>query len=117
MTLQETLTNEIKSAVAAREAGNEGKARVCARRAVGWAIKEYLREQNETLVTSSAYEFIKYLRNQPDTRADMRQVLDHFLQRVEKDSPDEDSYWPLEVDLIDEAKWVITKLLGFEIPA
>ena len=117
MTLQETLTNEIKSAVAARAAGNEGKARVCARRAVGWAIKEYLREQNETLVTSSAYEFIKYLRNQPDTRANMREVLDHFLQRVEKDAPEEDAYFPLEVDLIDEARWIIAKLLGFELPA
>lgn len=112
---QETLTNELANAVEARKSGNHGRARVCARRAAGWAIREYLRGKGISLDTPNAYEYIKYLQNRPDTNPEMRAVLGHFLERVQKDSPEEDAYWPLEADLIEEARWVIETLLDFKV--
>ena len=39
--MKEKIERELESALAAQAEGNPGKARVCARRAAGWAIREY----------------------------------------------------------------------------
>lgn len=113
---QSKITRELRLAHQARVAGNEGKARVCARRAAGWAIKQHLLAQGVELTTPSAFQYIQYMRAQPDNPPRLSQVLDHLVARVEKDSLEADSYWPLDADLIAEARWLAEELLGVELP-
>lgn len=113
MDWKERLIRELAMAREARKHGNEGLARVCARRASGWAIQQYLLNDNVDLETPSAFEYIKHFRENAKHEPKMQAVLDHLVQRKVKDSLDGDSYWPLkDVDLIDEAEWLVHELLG-----
>ncbi|MEK6222976.1 MAG: hypothetical protein N2D54_12085 [Chloroflexota bacterium] len=113
---QNKLSEEIQNGRKAQENGKDGLARVCARRAAGWAIRESLKAENVSLNNPSAFEYIKYLSAQTNNSVEVQKALKHLKLRVEKDAHDEDSYWPLpEVDLIDEAKWLIKELLDFTI--
>lgn len=110
------ITRELKNAIDAEENGKEGLARVCARRATGWAIKEHLKAIDIFIESPSAIDHIKFLIEREETSDRMRNSLGYMLQKVEKDSLEEDSYWPLpEVHLIEEAKWIIEELLGITI--
>lgn len=97
---------ELEQAEAARHAGNEGKARVCARRAAGIVIGEYFRLAGMPAPGSSAYDRLRYLQNLPDMPADIRTVIQHFLERV---TPEHDL--PYEADLIAEARWLAETLI------
>ncbi len=98
---------ELQQAEAARAAGNEGKARVCARRAAGVGLGEYFRRRGQELPGPSAYDRLKYLCSLPDTPSDVQEVAAHFLLRVTPEYS-----LPLEVDLIAEARWLKDKLLA-----
>ena len=111
-TLQ-TITAELTSAYRAAAGGNLGRARVCARRAAGWAIQAHLEAQGGHPSTNNALDNIKYYAGLPDLPQKVAEVLQHLILRVVKDSEDEDSYYPLaEVDLIAEAHWLAEELLG-----
>jgi hypothetical protein len=98
--------NELRAAETARAAGNEGKARVCARRAAGLVVAEYLQRRGLSLVTGSAIEHLKYLANQEELPSVVREVAVHFMLHV---SAEHDL--PVEADLIDEARWLASHLL------
>lgn len=97
---------EIDLALAARQTGNEGRARVCARRAAGIIIAEYFRRQGSLFPRSSAYELLKALRSQPGISPEMQEICGHFLIRI---SPDHSL--PVDADLIAEASWLRQELL------
>lgn len=98
---------ELQQAEAARAAGNEGKARVCARRAAGISLGEYFRRRSQDIPGHSAYDRLKYLCNQPDTTGEVQTVAAHFLLRVTPEY-----ILPLEIDLIADARWLTAALLG-----
>lgn len=98
---------EIEMALAARASGNEGKARVCARRAAGIIVGEYLKRQGVQISDPSAYNRLRTLLALRDLPADIRTVLEHMLIRV---TPDQQL--PIDADLIAEAQWLKTRLLG-----
>ncbi len=107
---------ELRQAYRARAAGKLGLARVCARRAAGWAIRSHLNARGVDLGTPSAFEYIKHLRAAPDNPPNIQKVLDYLTQRVAKENMDEDSFWPFpEVDLVQEAHWLVEELLGQRI--
>jgi hypothetical protein len=111
----QTITAELSAAYQARAAGNQGKARVCARRAAGWAIEAHLAAQVGHPVTHNALDNLKYFAEQPDLSPRVREVLQHLILKVEKDSLDSDAYYPLpEVDLIAEAHWLAEQMLGVQ---
>ena len=58
---QKSFQEEIERALQARAKGNEGRARVCARRALKHIIAEYLRRKNIHANTQSAYGLIRFL--------------------------------------------------------
>ena len=112
----ERIKNEIRTAYQARAEGNEGKARVCARRAAGWAIREKLNIEGTDLNTPSAFDYIKYLYQSGNNSPRITIILEHLQQKVVKDSEEQDSYWPLpEVDLLAEACWLCEELLGIQL--
>lgn len=99
------IEQELDRAESARKSGNEGMARVCARRAAGIAIGNYLKRKGYPDPGKSAYDRLRILCDLPDTPEDLRQVALHFLIKVTPDYK-----LPLDVDLISEARWLINRL-------
>jgi hypothetical protein len=97
---------EIEQAKAAREAGNEGMARVCARRAAGVVVGEYFHLKGVNLGKMGAYDRLHYLINQTSTPPEIRRIAEHFVLRVTPERT-----LPVEADLIAEARWLFTTLL------
>ena len=105
-TWQDQYNSELDQAKAARAFGNEGKARVCARRAVGIVIGEYMRREQIFYPNASAYDRIKFLNSLESLTPEIRGVLEHFLLRI-----DTDHNLPIDADLIGEARWLSETLL------
>jgi hypothetical protein len=103
----EHYTAELKHAEEARAKGNEGMARVCARRAVGWVLGEYFERRGMAVNSPSAYERVQMLMDLLDTPAEVREAAGHFRARV---TPEHEL--PVEADLIAEARWLKGELLG-----
>ena len=100
------LNHELQMAANARADENEGKARVCARRAAGVAIGEYLSRQGVTPPSASAYDLLKVLEEMDETPADLRQASAYLRLRVT-----EEFRLPVDVDLIAESKKICAALL------
>lgn len=116
MNKKDRIIKELQNAYKAQQENKDGLARVCARRAAGWAIQIKLNEQGIDLQPPSALDHIKYLKGQDNNPPDLQQILDHLVKRVEKDNLEEDSYWPLpDVDLVKEAHWLAEKILGAKL--
>jgi hypothetical protein len=98
---------EISQARIARQSGNEGMARVCARRAVGILLGEYFSRQGITNSGSSAYDRLRLFQRLPHLAPPVRQVIDHFLAHVAPDRT-----LPGNFDLIAEAEWLASHILG-----
>ena len=101
--------DEINQAQDARAGNNEGMARVCARRAAGIVIGEYLRRNDQPDLGSSAYDRLQYLTRLPDIPREARECAEFLLLRV---TPDHEL--PVDVDLIAEAERLQEALLEFE---
>ena len=102
-------TQEISHAEHARAAGNEGMARVCARRAAGIVIGEYLHRSGLPHLDSSAYQRLKLMETIPGLNSQTKQVVGHFLLSVDKNHS-----LPAHIDLLSEAQWLARELMGTE---
>jgi hypothetical protein len=110
------ITREIQRAYEANEKGKYGLARVCARRAAGWAIQKHLELKGISLYTPSVLDHIAYLLMESNTKPAVKKILNHMMQKVEKTSLEGESTWPLpEVNLVEEAHWLVEELLGISI--
>jgi hypothetical protein len=98
--------SEIGRAEKARAEGNEGKARVCARRAAGHAIGEYLRREGLHSSGRSAYSQLQFLQSLPSVSPQVREAAHHLLMRITPEHK-----LPIEMDLIAEARWLKQALL------
>lgn len=98
---------EFDHALSARTKGNEGMARVCARRAVGILIGEYLTHRGYPNLGSSIYDRFSIFDGLPDIDAQTRQVVNHFLLTV-----DTTHNLPSDVDLLAEAQWLEKHLIS-----
>lgn len=100
------LQNEFERAEAARARGNEGQARVCARRAAGIAIREYYARRGQILRTPSAYDLLQLLAEEPQLHQNIKQAARYLTLRVT-----EEFKLPVDVDLLDEARKLCDNLL------
>lgn len=105
MGMNQKIQSELDQAAAARAAGKEGKARVCARRAAGIAAREYLNRHGIQTETASAYSVLSALAELPGLEDRLRQAARDLTRRV-----DPDFRLPPGVDLIAEASEVCNKL-------
>ena len=103
---QNLFEDEIQQAQAARTAGNEGMARVCARRAAGIVVGENLNRQGDNFSNPSAYERLRYLYSKPDISPQVREIAAHFLVRVTPNHT-----LPIDADLIADAQWLQKSLI------
>lgn len=103
---KDDLAAEFERAAVARRRGNEGQARVCARRAAGIAIREHLTRRGRRAATASAFDLLNELKDDPQLSPDLKPVLDHLTVRVT-----EEFKLPVEADLVAEARQLCEILL------
>ena len=97
---------ELQMAELARSQGNEGKARVCARRAAGVVVGEYLQQQGVSTTAITAYDRVRMLADWPDLPPGVDEVVAHMTMRV-----DMDYQLPSDLDLVEDARWLAETLL------
>jgi len=103
---QDNLQKEFDLAEQARARNNEGQARVCARRAAGVAIREYLARKAMRPLSTSAYDLLNLLKDDPLLSSDLKLIIDHLTLRVT-----EEFKLPVDVDLVAEARALCNELL------
>ena len=106
MDWQTEINAEFEKAEQARRRGNEGQARVCARRAAGIAIREYLARQGVRPPRVSAYDLLNLLKDDPRLTPDLQQIADHLTLRVTGEFK-----LPVDADLVAEARTFCEELL------
>ena len=104
---KEEFTKEVERAIQARSEGNEGMARVCARRAAGIVVGEYLRRQGVVRFTNSVYDRITLFNTLPNIDAKCKEVCRHFLMKV-----NEEHKLPGDTDLVQDVYWLKEQLLS-----
>ncbi len=97
---------ELQAAQEARAQKNEGRARVCARRAVGALLDGYFAARGIPFHKPSAYDKVRFFVTLEDVSPEVREVAEHFLARVTPDFT-----LPIKADLISEARWLREQLL------
>lgn len=105
--LQNKIDKEFERAYQARAKNNEGQARVCARRAAGLAIREYLIRKGTPTRTASAYDLLNQLKDDPLLSPDLNLIVHHLTLRVT-----EEFKLPVDADLVAEAKTLCDALLN-----
>jgi hypothetical protein len=103
---QKEFNREIFRAELARLQGNEGKARVCARRAASAAIAEFLERKGLPDPGVSAIDRLRLVKDLQEVSEEARQAAHYLLVRV---APDHNL--PIDVDLIAEARRLEQELL------
>lgn len=106
MDWQAQIESELEKAQQARAGGNEGQARVCARRAAGIAVREYLTRQGIHPPSVSAYDLLNFLKEDPHLSDGLKLIADHLTLRVNKEFN-----LPVNADLIAEARTFCETLL------
>ena len=90
---------ELARGIRARKEGNEGMARVCARRAAGIIIAAYYAAEGAPPPGSSVLNHLRALRDSPDASDAVRETAARFLLQI---TPDH--VLPGDVDLIAEVE-------------
>ncbi len=103
---QTEIDAELEKASQARQRGNEGQARVCARRAAGIAIREYLARRGVRPPSASAYDLLNLIKDDTHLPSSLKVIADHLTVRVT-----EEFKLPLQVDLVADAKDFCDELL------
>jgi hypothetical protein len=94
---------ELAYARAARKQGKEGRARVCARRAAGWAIAAHYPSSQPR----GALSQLRWLENNADVSEKLRSAAGRLTKQVT-----EDHGLPHSEDPLDDAEFIVTDLLG-----
>jgi len=100
------IEKEFEQAKQARANNNEGRARVCARRAAGIAIRDYLTRRGTQIPSQSAYDLLNLIKEDPLLPPDLKLVADHLTLRVT-----EEFKLPIDADLIAESRTLCDWLL------
>src|SRR5512140_1176002 len=96
---QSEIQAELQKAGQARARGNEGQARVCARRAAGIAARAYFERLGKPILSSSAYDLLNLVAQDPAVPAALRESAAYLTLRV-----DEQFKLPPGIDLLAEAE-------------
>ena len=106
MSFHAEINAELEKARQARTRGNEGRARVCARRAAGIAIREYLTQKGIHPPSTSAIDLLTLIKDDPHLSPDLKSIADHLTLRVTGEFK-----LPIQADLIAEAQYLCVELL------
>jgi hypothetical protein len=93
---------ELTRAVQAQLEGNPGKARVCARRAAGWATRAYYRRVDDPHWGGDAMTQLKRLQNDAAVPEPVRAAAARLTTKV-----DFDHTLPFAADAVEDARGII----------
>ena len=79
---RERIEAELAKATRARDDGREGLARVCARRAAGWALRPYYVERMGQPAPASALDLLRWFHADPSASPDLRHAAERLTVRV-----------------------------------
>jgi len=99
------IDSELAAARDARQQGNEGKARVCARRAAGWAIALGFQDQFGAQATGNAFVLLAWLQRQSALSLELRQAAERLTVRINQDHE-----LPHDQDPIDDAALIVAAM-------
>lgn len=97
-----TPQEEMQAAEAARAAGNEGKARVCARRGAGWAVRGYYQRLKGAGWGGDAFHQLKVLRDDATQPEALRSAARRLTTQVNHDHG-----MPFDDDVLADARMLI----------
>jgi hypothetical protein len=80
--LSEKIKQELEQAHRERERGNEGRARVCARRAAGWAVADHRQREEGVRPPLNALHLLRWLHAQREMDDEMRRAAARLTIRV-----------------------------------
>lgn len=101
------ILNELQAARQARQQGNEGKARVCARRAAGWAISRRYHGDPAAGLPVSAYRVLQWFQAQPGVADNLRQAAARLTIHI-----NEDHDLPHQQDPLEDANLLVSAMLA-----
>lgn len=101
------ILDELQAAYQARQEGNEGKARVCARRAAGWAITLHYEDDPGTTLPVSAYRVLQWFQVQEATPEALKQAAARLTAQI-----NEDHDLPHPQDPLEDARALIGAMLA-----
>ncbi|HUS84384.1 MAG TPA: hypothetical protein VMX56_04510 [Anaerolineales bacterium] len=111
LSLKQTIRRELEDANRARIEGNEGQARVCARRAAGWAVS-FMRSLTENReIESNAFDMLQWLAQHVDTADAVRAAAIRLTTHVSLDHT-----LPFQEDPLEDAGMIVEALLGVDGP-
>lgn len=100
--IHQKIEQELHTAEKSRAAGNEARARICARRAAGLAVQAYYLARGEPLQDTSAYSLLRKFQADPHLPLEWKQIADLLLIKVEKDYT-----FPAQADVLAETRRLI----------
>ena len=96
------IRREMEHAAVSRQEGSEGRARVCARRAAGWAVIHLNPSGSNTPEPGNAYESLRWLQDQMRIEEPVRQAARRLTTRL---TPEHEL--PFSEDPLQDAELVI----------
>jgi hypothetical protein len=81
----ERIEAELAKAERARAERREGMARVCARRAAGWALRSYYVTRTGRAAPTSALDLLRWFQADPAAPAELRDAAQRLTVRVTED--------------------------------
>lgn len=103
---QAQIALELALARQAQIDGMEGRARVCARRAVGIALRHYFSQRQSPVAGLSVIDLIQAYQASAGLPQNLRDICAHLLTRV-----DTDYRLPFPVDILTEAQVLIDAIV------
>ncbi|MFC2064567.1 hypothetical protein ACFLXB_05685 [Chloroflexota bacterium] len=100
--IEDRISRELKNAQFARQRGNEGMARVCARRAAGIVVSNYFREAENFDPLESPFEMLEKFSELSNLPPVITKLARNFTLRVSRSFE-----LPEGVDLIKDAKKIV----------
>jgi hypothetical protein len=105
--IRTSIEAELSNAQASRMKANEGRARVCARRAAGLAVSIYFEQETTEQPPQSAYRLLQWFSLREEVPEDLRLAAKRLTVRV---TPAYEL--PHKEDPIDDARKIISAILN-----
>jgi hypothetical protein len=97
------IEGELARAEQARADGREGRARVCARRAAGWALRPYYVDRTGLAAPANALDLLRWFRSDAAAPTELRSAAERLTVRVT-----EDFRLPHNQDPISDARRIVS---------
>ncbi|HEY42662.1 MAG TPA: hypothetical protein G4O11_01640 [Anaerolineae bacterium] len=104
--LQDQIILELEQAYQFRTQGKEGRARVCARRAAGWAVAVFRQQRLEVETHRNAYHQLRWFRKLEDIPIELRMAAERLTTPV---TPSHEL--PHREDPLKDAEMIVRALL------